>query len=411
MNKIQNFLSGSRENCCGCGTCAITCPVEAIEMKPLELGCLYPVVNSVKCISCGKCVQVCAFNQRNPGQSHVLKAFAASATDAKLLRDAASGGVFGTIAHSILQKGGAVFGCALERREGMLSPVHICIQDVSELGKLQGSKYIQSDLGNCFHRVRECLREEIPVLFSGTPCQVDALKHFLKPEETAQLYTIDLVCHGVPSAELFRAYLKHMKKNVTSFQFRSKSSGWGLRGSYTYRRGSAEKKDDLLPSLSSYYSFFLESEIYRESCYACPYANCDRVGDLTIGDFWGIGDVHPEYLIKHGGSLESNKGVSALFVNTGKGLKLLDSCGGGVVLLPTNLKKVVQGNRQLVSPSSHTVLRDSLIKIYNFEGYRGIEKQWKKGLGIRYYFRHTKRILKCLFNHIAKLIIYHKNGL
>jgi coenzyme F420-reducing hydrogenase beta subunit len=282
-------------------------------------------------------------------------------------------------------------------REGMLYPVHICIRDVSELGKLQGSKYVQSDLGSCFYRVRECLREKIPVLFAGTPCQVDALKHFLNPDERLQLYTMDLVCHGVPSAELFRAYLKHMKKDVTSFWFRSKSEGWGLRGSYTYRCGSMEKTKDLPPNLSSYYSYFLESEIYRESCYTCPYANGDRVGDLTIGDFWGIENAHPEHLKENGGLLDSKKGVSMIFANTAKGLELLETYGNELLLLPAEAGKVIQGNRQLAKPSCHTPLRDALAEIYAAKGYSGVEKLWRKKLGIRYPVRVVRERYRCVF--------------
>ena len=390
MSRIGNFIISGRENCCGCGNCVLACPSDAIEMKSLELGCLYPVVDESRCSNCGLCTQVCIYQHRETDGAGPLKAYAAAARDETVLRRSASGGVFACAARKILLEGGTVFGCSMECGEVGLIPMHIPIERIEDVPKLQGSKYVQSDLGQTHVQIRKLLRDGKTVLFSGTPCQVDSLKRYLAGEDVTGLYTIDLVCHGVPSAKLFREYLSLMNKEMTAFLFRDKEKAWGLNGAYTYIDGGKSRSVRFSPGLSSYYSYFLESEIYRESCYSCPYANTHRVADLTIGDYWGIEEAHPEYLQEKAGLLSLKKGVSAVLVNTSKGQQLLEMCDSDLILLDTQIDKIVRGNKQLRAPSSHTQTRTKLLCLYAEQGYKGVEKYWRKSLGLRFHARHLK---------------------
>lgn len=394
MKRICDFERSSRKDCCGCGTCALACPTDAIRMKPMELGSAYPVVDPDKCIDCGLCTQVCVFQQEKIAAGAPVQAYAAAAGDDSVLFRSASGGVFAAVAGKFILSGGVVCGCSLENREEGLEPVHICVDTLPGIQKLQGSKYVQSTLGNIFDQIKVLLRNGTPVLFSGTPCQADSLRYYLKNEDTSKLYIIDLVCHGVPGTNLFQDYLRSMKKPITAFAFRDKENGWGLNASYIYECDNKQYKV-LLPScLSSYYSYFLESEIYRESCYNCRYADRKRVGDLTLGDFWGIELEHPEYLQENGGAFSLQKGVSAILVNTRKGQELLDQFGSDLHLSETDLDRIIRWNRQLNQPSIHSEKRADLADRYTRFGYKGIEAKWRKELGLRYFTRAFKFLLK-----------------
>ena len=225
MRTVEAILAQGKENCCGCSACAQACPTGAIRMVPQELGCLYPRVDAQKCIECSACVNTCAMQNGTGHMAVKPDAFAAMAVQERLLKKSASGGVFSALAAAVLDRGGVVWGCSLEETDGRLQPLHICVEDRQYMEKLQGSKYVQSSLAGVFPRVRQQLKKEKLVLFSGTPCQIDALKRYLRREDTANLFTVDLICHGAPSAKLFQEYLGTFRYPIQSFYFRDKTTG------------------------------------------------------------------------------------------------------------------------------------------------------------------------------------------
>ena len=379
-------------DCCGCGACRNICPCRAIEMKPDECGFLYPFIDGEKCVECGLCKKVCGY-QKEVQIPEIKETYAAVAENEILLKGSASGGVFAAVATEVLKRGGVVFGCYMEQENGKLVPKHIMIDKLKDLSKLQGSKYVQSFMGDCFIKAKEELAKERLVLFSGTPCQIDGLKGYLRGKTYDNLLTVDLICHGVPSSKMFQDYISDLcvklGGQVIGFEFRDKTAGWGLNGKITYVKENKIISKSLPCSDSSYYSLFLESAIYRESCYSCKYANENRVGDFTIGDFWGIEREHPEYLK----NMNIQKGISCMIVNTNHGRIMLKELCPGIKLLSSQYEKAARGNAQLNRPSVKSKKRSMILDLYKTGGYEAIEKWYKKSRGIKYCTDKMKRLI------------------
>lgn len=359
-------------DCCGCGVCSNVCPKDAIRMQRDENGVLYPVIQKKICVGCAACTHVCAFQS-----SHLLprasQAYAVQAREESALNGSASGGVFALLAQEVLRQGGAVVGCAFQYTDEGLMPQHVMVRDVTELQALQGSKYVQSVTGDIFREVRAELETGKNVLFSGTPCQVDGLKRFLG-QDLPNLWTVDLVCHGVPGDGFFRDYVgvleKCWRKAVADIVFRDKSSGWGLQGHVSLMTRSGEERERvLIPAQSSYYNLFLRAETYRDSCYQCKYAGLERPGDLTLGDFWGVESAHPEYLKRNGGDLCPERGISCVLVNSERGRSMLERLEGVAWIKPSCLEAVSRENGQLRQPASPGKHRETVLRLYRTHGY------------------------------------------
>jgi coenzyme F420-reducing hydrogenase beta subunit len=396
---VYNVAQYAESECCGCGACSNLCPKDAIRMCENDRGFVYPRVDEAKCIRCGLCLKACNYQNGTLGPGAAVVYAAASKDDAALKRSA-SGGVFCAIASRCLQCGGKVYGCSMETENGRLTPRHICVEDEKDLYKLQGSKYVRSDIGQTYSQVKEDLKNYRQVLFSGTPCQVDGLYGYLGYRNDPNLYTIDIVCHGVPSRKMFQDYVSFMesklKGTVDQFVFRDKSGkGWGYEAKIVYHRADGhfrEKRQSYY--FSSYYALFLDTLIFRENCYTCKYAGRDRVGNLTIGDYWGLKQEHPEYLVENGGKFTLSKGVSCILVNNEKGGKMLSRCGGDLILEPSTFERAARGNRQLRAPSPRSDRRETILRIYAGEGYPAVDRYYIRSLGVRYYVRRLKTAIR-----------------
>lgn len=389
MNQIVLFEKKS--NCCGCGACMNVCPKSAITMQEDEYGFLYPQIDYNLCVSCGACKKACGYQNVEEVRSHPEETYVALSKDNAQLKNSASGGVFSAIAGQFIQTGGIVYGCAMEYANEELYPKHIRVDRADKLIELQGSKYVQSDIGSCYKRVKEDLKSRCSVLFSGTPCQVGGLYSFLGGRNKwDNLYTIDIICHGVPNARLFHGYIELLEKKIDGkikqFYFRDKSKGWGLIAKAVYEDANGNMKSKRIHSkLSSYYSLFLDSLTYRENCYSCKYAGAERIGDLTIGDFWGIEKEHPDYLIDNGGELNEKNGISCALVNSDKGNMLIEQYAEKLHVKGSSLEKAARRNGQLNRPSEMKPERNTILNLFRDKEYSAVDTWYYKQLGKKKY--------------------------
>ena len=390
-------LFDSKSKCCACGACMSSCPKRAISMEKDEYGFMYPVINYDICVGCGACKKSCAF-QNIEETNKPIECYAATGHDKNLNLNSASGGLFASFATKILNDRGVVFGAAMDISDGVAHIHHIAIENISELYRLQGSKYVQSSTENTFKEAYEFLKQGRKVLYSGTPCQIAGLKAFLK-KDYDNLILVDLICHGVPNSDFFNDYLYDLKerkgfKNITGYSFRDKKHGWGENC-----RIDAISKDNKAISLymparlDSYNTLFLDCLIFRDNCYNCKYACDSRPGDITVGDYWGVAIEQPEIL--RSGSFDESDGISCLIVNTKKGKIFFDEMQLHLNVANSDFSRISRHNNQLNGTSKYTPGRERIMELYLEEGYSGVEKlfkdKYKKQRVVHYIFNKLPR--------------------
>ncbi len=385
-------LFDKKENCCGCGACRSVCPVSAIAMQKDEHGFVYPVIDADKCIECGKCVKTCRFVKAEKTETSAV--YAAITKDRKAILNSSSGGIFSVLADKVLSMKGVVYGSAMLEENNRLYAKHIRVDNPSQFPLLQGSKYLQSDIGDTYIEAKKDLEAGRTVLFSGTPCQIDGLKGYLGKDYDG-LWTVDIICHGVPNNDFFNAYIELLNKkyggNVRNFIFRDKTAGWGLNAKYVYADKKGNIKEKRMPAqVSSYYDMFLKGQIYRENCYVCPYACAERVGDITLGDYWGIQRVHPEQMVEAGGFFRESDGVSCVLVNTEKGATIVADTIDHMALSASNFENAAKENGQLKAPTKKPAARETILNLYKEQGYEAVDRRFRKAQGIKLYYRYAK---------------------
>lgn len=334
-------MSVSKKNkidCCGCNACAEICPKHCIAMKHDEYGFLYPEVYESLCIECGACERVCPFPASEGDLNYPLKAFAAWANDEKAYERSSSGGAAYVISHTILFEDGVVYGCASDG----LDIRHVRVDRLEDLPKLQGSKYVQSDVCGLFSQVRTDLKEGRKVVFIGTPCQVAGLKKFIK-KVPDNLLLVDLICHGTPSQQMLREHIAHIvgDKKINKITFRRGNS-------YILDIESNGKKiwDANLwesPYKDMYLHAFIKGYNSRPCCHHCTFARPERVSDITIGDFWGLGEDCPR-------PKDREMGISVILPATEKGLAVTKVIEQQMTLVERPVSEAITGNSQLHEP-------------------------------------------------------------
>lgn len=376
--KTKKELKSEKE-CTGCMACLATCPKEAISTTYSEFGYRIPVVDNSKCIHCGLCARVCRASLTQP-ESSASEAYIAYNTNDDMRLQSASGGVFSSLAKSFIEQGGVVAGSNLSFETGEVTVKHIVVDNENDLILLLGSKYVESDCSSVYRQIEEKLKNGTSVLFCGTSCQVKALYRYLEIRHisTNTLYTIDLICHGVPGIKLLRDYLEESGFNIennSDLKFRTKNNGVI---SYQFSGKTDNSSDMTIPaSHSSYYDLFLHSDSYRDQCYNCEYANDNKPGDITIGDYFEARQDYPK-LFQQDGILSDSDYLNCLLVNSIKGQELLKAYGNQLRLHPVSRKRVQLSHSNLCKPSTYGRLRLDAKEQYKTNGIRGVEKKYKR---------------------------------
>ncbi len=387
MNGEKINLVPEASACSGCGACMTVCPKAAISMQEAADGCKYPVIDPSLCVGCQKCLKICAYRQEQ-GSQLPQAAYAAVGKDDELVENSASGGVFASLALSWIRSGGLVAGAVMDLTDGV-QVYHVLSDCEADIRRMQGSKYVQSDAWRCYAQILEATKEGRQVLFSGTPCQVAAVKKLTGNPDN--LTTIDLICHGVPPVKMLNEYVQLLEKRfngkVESFRFRDKSQKKNFTAGLDVRYGKMMRRFYLRSHDLSFYKHFLESANYRENCYNCPFARLERGADLTIGDYWGIEKQHADDF--ETGRMPKTDAWSSILVNTEKGSRLLNEHAREILLYASNPEWVAAENHQLQYPTPVPEGRSMLFRIYEQEGYKGVEKAFVKTRGgwLKYHLR------------------------
>jgi len=336
-----------KDYCYGCSACYSICPQSCIEMVPDEEGFFYPQINKDKCISCGKCEAVCPAAVIRKDFSQDPFTWGGHTKDSYVRRSSSSGGVFTELAKSVISKSGVVFGAAFN--DTMDGVQHIAVDNISDIQLLQGSKYVQSNIGDCYSLARKYLEDGRWVLFSGTFCQIDGLVHFLD-NDYPKLVLVETICHGIPSPKLLCKYLMEIKKKLKGelqrVSFRDEEGGETLYISVETDHGKYRCSSQSDP----FYNLFYSNNCLRPSCYNCRSKGKERLSDITIADFWGVEDVAPD--------LADGKSISLVIVNTNKGMNLFNEIKDDLVGRQVDFKNAISANRAFFVPYQKPATRD-----------------------------------------------------
>lgn len=337
-------------NCTGCFACQNACSLGAIELVADREGFVYPQVDKNKCVQCEKCVKSCPSMYGVPCADYFEPdVYAAWNKNTEIRVLSTSGGVFTALAEAVVSQGGYVAGAFYDED---FQICHGVVNSLDEIPRLRQSKYAQSWVGTTYKTIGELLKKGKIVLFCGTPCQSAGLQRFLK-REYENLYCCDFICRGVISPKVYAKFLKDMQREngdgLDIVHFKNKDFGWNrFSTKLTFKDGSIYHRDR---NEDYYMRGYLRHNLYlRPSCHKCQYKNLPRISDISLGDFWGIGNCDP--------SLDDEKGTSVILVNSKKGQQLLAWSAEKLILNERSLEEVTAGNSCLLNAAKPGKYRD-----------------------------------------------------
>lgn len=372
------------KKCNGCGVCIKVCPKQCITSNTNSEGFLFPSVDKEKCTACGVCIRNCS--AINPGLLLYPQNIYAGYGKSHLLTMSASGGIFSTLAEWVItQKNGIVYGAYLDKKEGLC----FCksAENISELKDLLNSKYVQSNMQNIYENCKLEIESGRSVLFSGTPCQIDGMRHYLK-KDYANLILIDIICHGVPSPLFFQKYFHFVIGNrVTDFRFRHKFDVANRRSAFDicYLSENSTTHTIIQGMDDTYYRHFLLGNSYRECCYNCYYANEKRIGDITIGDCdsWRKIDGFSKETV-----------LSTILINSSKGVEFWNEVKDLFNYKEMSYEEEYIINHQLRRPSVRPGIRSQIYIDLNNMSWKDFERKYNK--------KSLTRLVKSMIIKIVK---------
>lgn len=374
--------------CYGCTACSAVCPNNSIKIITNEKGFNEPVINHETCLKCELCEKVCPiYNIQMNVVSNNLYAFINKNNEDRM--KSTSGGFFSALSDCILHDGGVVYGAAFSND---FSVVHIRATSSSERNRQRGSKYVQSVLNNTYKMVKEDLLDSKKVLFTGTPCQISGLNNYLKCTniDTSLLVTCDFICHGTASPKIWDSYVsfiqKKTKNKVKEVLFRDKSLGWHhplLSFVFENHQISLDEGHD------PFYQLYYSNCIMKEACYSCQFTSKKRCSDITMADCWGIENT--DY------SLDDNKGISLVMINTSKGNNYFE------IIKTDNFVKRITYNNIKQPHLNHPVVKskkyDIFWKEFHNKRFSYILNKYGNYSFYRKFIKKIKRIILRIIYH------------
>lgn len=359
-------MLASYKNCSGCGICKASCYHNAIQMKENEDGFLVPIIDESLCVRCGRCERLCPVLCKLATFEFEQKVYIACNNDRSVVKKSSSGGLFFELANYVITNNGVVYGAAWGKE---LSVNHIRIDSKNDVQRLLKSKYVQSNINEMIPQIKNDINNGLLILFSGTPCQVAAIRKYFG-YNYKKLICVDIVCHGVPNKRFFNDFIcyfeKRKKDKVQLYCFREKNK---YIGSYATRIVGQKRQYIKTWRSLSYSYLFMNGFIFRESCYNCQYACKERVGDISLGDFWGAKRYHSAF--------DTDYGASMVMVNTDNGEWLFNKIETEICYEVSKYEYAAANNAQIVHPFSRPAERDQLFHEWNFGGYDAVYHFYK----------------------------------
>lgn len=360
-----------KENCCGCSACYAICTKNAISMMPDEEGFLYPKIDHKRCIDCYRCIEVCPImKEGNLKESTIPSFFAAQHTSEHVLRNSSSGGAFTAVSDAILLDGGIVYGADFVDH---FYVKHQRAETTEQRNSMRLSKYVQSDMRETYHQVKEDLKEGHPVLFTGTPCQNAGLKSFIGNTILAEkLYLCDVICFSVPSPLIWKDYIALLEEEAgtpaVGVQFRSKYIDWNRDNSKKGFLFATNEHPEGVEDHRFSQLFFKSNCINRPCCSQCRFTDIHRVADLTLADYWGIEKYHPESY--------NPLGVSLILINSAKGEALFQQCEQDLIAEKRTPEESLKEQKRLSEPLPLSQSRQNFWEEYKQFGLRAVLEKY-----------------------------------
>lgn len=356
-----------KKNCCGCQACAQVCPRGCITMAEDGEGFRYPQVDADKCVQCGLCETVCPVLHPAEDTGREPEAYAAYSLEPEIRRESSSGGIFTLLAEKILEENGVVYGAAME--ESRVN--HIRVTGREKLSRLRGSKYVQSDIAGTYRRAKADLDGGKPVLFSGTPCQIEGLRTFLR-KDYEKLVCVDIICHGVPSPKVWQDYVSLRETAagapVARMIFRHKKYSWK---SYAVLFEFSNKTAyDRRHSDDPFMQVFLHDLCLRPSCYECGFKKLGRVSDITLADFWGITEIQPE--------MDDDGGTSLVLIHSQKGQDIFETIRPRMCCRSTNGKAAIAANSAMLHSVKKPKNRERFLNELQADNFEALAAKYAK---------------------------------
>lgn len=387
--------------CSGCGLCVSQCKTNAIKMKKMEDGFFYPIINQTICVRCWECIEICPFKEEKRDKIAIHQTLVSYLFkhDEDVRKESASGGFFTLLSDYVLEKKGVVYGAIYDE---LYHVVHIRTEQKAIRDRMRGSKYSQSNISpQIYELLRKDVESERIVLFTGTPCQCAAVVELFGEDTPRNLILLDLICHGVLSDQLFQEYINNVKRtnqehsDIIHVNLRDKELGWE-KASVTFADGYKHCGEN-----DYFYSIYGMNALQRKSCFHCFYAVNKRVGDFTVGDYWGMEKYYPEFYDK--------LGVSLVLVNSERARNILPqllSSNSNIIIKEIAKREYEVFQPNLTQPTPYKKKADRFKQYYYKHGYDNTTKKyfyinWRRKLYNEGYFA-LRRIYRKLKNRRKK---------